>query len=305
MKERLLPVGAALALGGGAAAAAFAILVAVSVRRMTKRRRPDPPSDPGALGLPHQEVRFRTADGLTLGGWWIPAPVEAGNAPALIFCHGHAGSMEGDLDLAPAFHQAGFHVLMFDFRAHGRSEGQQVSMGPLERLDVQAAARFVQSRGVRRMGVLGFSMGGTAALLAAAECPLVQAVAVDGAFLHLEPALAASAQEQGLPGPLARALARITVAVALRLLRLPTPRPAAQVGRIAPRPLLLIHGGQDRYVPLRDALTLYARAGSPKQLWLVGEAEHRRVHRCRPEAYAARLAGFFWQALADPTPPAA
>ncbi|MGC8837151.1 MAG: alpha/beta hydrolase [Anaerolineae bacterium] len=295
-------VGAAAA---GLAAAVVSAIAAGSVWRMTRRRPPDPPEDPAVLGLAFEEVAFRARDGLLLRGWFLPAPGVPADGPAVIFCHGHSGSMDPDLRYVPALHEAGCHVLMFDFRGHGRSEGQRVGMGYLERWDLLGAVDFLWERGIRRIGVLGFSMGGAAALLTAAECPRILAVATDGAFARLLPVLVAGMRQRGLPGPVAQAAGRLSLALMGWELRVPIRdvSPLDCVPALAPRPLLLIHGGRDAFVPLEEALALYARAGFPKTLWLVGEAGHREVDQARPEAYRARLGQFFRQALgAGPVP---
>lgn len=288
----------------GLAAAAVGAVAAFAVWRMTRRRPPDPPADPAALGLAFEEVAFRARDGLLLRGWFLPAPGVPAQGPAVIFCHGHSGSMDPDLRYVPALHEAGCHVLMFDFRGHGRSEGQWVGMGYLERWDLLGAVDFLWERGIRRIGVLGFSMGGAVAVLTAAECPRILAVAADGAFARLLTVLAAGMRQSGLPDPLAQAAGRLALALMEWLLRAPIRQvsPLDCAPALAPRPLLLIHGGRDAFVPLEEALALYARAGFPKALWLVGEAGHREVDRARPEAYRKRLGQFFRQALGAESP---
>ena len=51
--------------------------------------------------------------------------------------------------------------------------------------------------------------------------------------------------------------------------------PAGVVAKIAPRPLLLVHGGRDEVVNVDHAYRLYAQAGEPKQLVIVNGAGHR------------------------------
>ncbi len=299
MKDVVLKAVGIVAGVAGLAAAFTGAVAALAVWRMVRRRPPDPPADPAALGLAFEEVAFRARDGVLLRGWFLPAPGVPGEGPAVIFCHGHSGSMDPDLQYVPALHRAGCHVLMFDFRGHGRSEGRRVGMGYLERWDILGAVDFLWERGIRRIGVLGFSMGGAAAILTAAECPRILAVAVDGAFARLLTVLVAGMRQSGLPGPLAWAAGRLALALLERLLQVPIRRvsPLDCASALAPRPLLLVHGGRDGFVPLEEALALYARAGFPKTLWLVGEAGHREVDRARPEAYRARLGQFFHQAL--------
>ena len=105
-------------------------------RRFTRRSEPDVQRSPAEYGLAFEEVEFPATDGLLLRGWWIPAP---GSDRAVIFLHGQGGSMDPDVQYVPALQQAGLSVLMFDFRAHGRSEGRVSTIGYLERQDAWGA----------------------------------------------------------------------------------------------------------------------------------------------------------------------
>lgn len=278
---------------------AFFALMWHAAQRVTRRRTPDAPTNPGKLGLDYEPVSFVSRDGLRLGGWFVPGaePLRG----TVIFCHGHAGSLDPDLIYVPAFHQHGYNVLQFDFRAHGRSEGRHVSMGFYERLDLLGATDYLLERGIERVGVLGFSMGGAVAISTAAQCPAIAAVVSDGGFARIGPTLQIGLIQQGVPCWVARIAAPIIVRlVGWRLAcDLSAADPLRWISRPSPRPLLLIHGGRDVYVPPTEIERLYAVAGAPKELWIVPEAEHRQVHRSRPQEYMARVLGFFDQALTE------
>lgn len=279
------------------AALAVVILIAGAIglygsQQMIKRRTPDVRTDPTDYGLSHEEVAFQSRDGLTLRGWFIPADEPRGT---IVFCHGHAGSMDPDIEYAPAFHANGYNVLMFDLRGHGRSEGQRVSMGYHERLDLLGAVDYLRSRGIDRVGVLGFSMGGAVAISTAPQSEAIRAVVSDGGFAQLGNAIASALRERGLPSWVAALVGPLIICLAsLRLGSwLPRADPTRWVDRITPRALLIIHGGLDRYVSLTEVQKLYAKAGEPKELWVVPEAGHRMVNGQRPDEYRARLLAFF------------
>lgn len=249
---------------------------------------------PSAFGLTYEEVAFPAADGLMVRGWWIPAP---GSDRAVIILHGHGGSMDTDVHRAPALVAAGFNVLMFDLRAHGRSPGRAITFGYLERQDVIGAVAFLHGRGMRRIGLLGFSLGGIVSMLSAAACPDVAAVVTDGGPVRMRSAMAGRGQEWGIPGWLARPLAWLTLAVtSLRmganLFRCESVR---WVGKISPRPILFIHGDQDQYAP--DFDDLYAAAAAPKELWRVPSAGHTTLSSTHPEELQKRVVAFFQQHL--------
>ena len=110
---------------------------------------------PDEYGLEYETIKFKTTDKLTLRGVWIPA---SASDKAVIILHGHGGSYDFDLYRSPALHEAGFNVLLFDFRAHGRSEGKHMTFGYEERRDVLGAIEFLHNRGMQHIGLLGFSM---------------------------------------------------------------------------------------------------------------------------------------------------
>ncbi len=259
--------------------------------RFTRRSRPDTTRSPSEYGLAFQDVSFRTADGLTLRGWWIPAP---GAERAVIFLHGQGGSMDPDVQYAPAFYAAGFSVLMFDFRAHGRSEGQVSTVGYLERQDALAAIAFVKEQGIERIGLLGFSMGGVVAILTAPLTSDIRAIISDGGPARMQTALRVRATEMGVPRPFADLMAwLIGAGISLRVgASLFHYEPVRQVGKIAPRPILFIRGERDQYVPPADFEAMFAAAGEPKEAWRIPEAGHRTVDELYPEEYRRRVVGF-------------
>jgi fermentation-respiration switch protein FrsA (DUF1100 family) len=267
--------------------------------QMISRRKPDPLADPAELGLEYEPVVFPSRDGLHLGGWFVPAA--SPQRGTVIFCHGHNGSLDPDLKYVPAFRRHGFSVLQFDFRAHGRSEGSRVSMGTLERLDLLGAIDYLRARGIERVGVLGFSMGAAVAIYTAARCPAIAALASDGGFPSLQPTLAAGLRQRGIPAWLAQVLTPLAVRFAGWRLgsSLPDTDPIRWIADISPRPVFFVHAGRDAYVSLAEIEGLYAAAGDPKQLWIVPEAEHRRVDQARPDEYLTRLLDFFGQWLAE------
>lgn len=278
---------------------AFVALIWHAANRIMRRRTPDAPTNPGKLGLEYEPVSFVSRDGLRLGGWFVPGAEPTRGT--VVFCHGHAGSLDPDLVYMPAFQQHGYNVLQFDFRAHGRSEGRHVSMGFYERLDLLGAMDYLLARGIERAGVLGFSMGGAVAISTAAQCPAIAAVVSDGGFARIGPTLQIGLTQRGVP----RWVALLAAPIIVRLVGwrlacdLPAADPVRWISHLSPRPLLLIHGGRDVYVPATEIERLYAVAGAPKDLWVVPEAEHRQVHRSRPQEYMARLLGFFDEALIE------
>jgi fermentation-respiration switch protein FrsA (DUF1100 family) len=273
-------------------ALATAVIIAYGVVRLIYPERSLVGGTPSDYGLPYERVSFPSYDGTTLRGWFVPA---VHPRATVVFCHGRAGSKAPDLIYVPQFRQHGFNVLLFDFRAHGESDGHKSSLVYYERQDLLAAIAYLQERGIREVGLMGFSMGAAVAIATAPLSQAVRAVIADSAFAEMRTILVTYLQQHGIPRPLASRLATLIIwAAGLRLgCQLPDADPLRWVGHIAPRPLLLIHGGQDQGIPVSDAHRLYEAAGDPKELWVVPEAEHRCADKVCPEEYTNRMLGFF------------
>ena len=298
-------------LGALALAILFAVVAlgAVTWRWSTeliKSPEPDPPSSPDEYGLPFTEVLFPSSDGLGLHGWFIPAEGVAtfsledydwatGSRGTIVLGHGRFGSKDSDLANVPWLREAGYNCFLFDFRGHGRSDGNCTSFGYHERKDLLGALDFLESKNIPRVGVLGFSLGGVVGIGTAAENEGIVAVVADGAFAELRGTLARGAEERHLPSWMVRRLGPSILWLAGRRVggNLEESDPLRWVDRISPRALLIIHGEEDAYIPVEDVRRLYDRAGEPKELWIAPGAGHREVHEVYPDEYRERVLSFF------------
>jgi len=273
---------------------------------LIKSPRPDEPSSPADYGLPFAEVLFPSRDGLILHGWFIPAPGmtafslededwATGSKGTIVFGHGRFGSKDPDLKYVPWLREAGYNCFLFDFRGHGRSQGDYTSFGYHEGKDLLGAIDLLEIKGIPRVGVLGFSLGAVVGISTAAQCPAVTAVVADGAFVRLRRALARGAEERGVPRWLVRALGPSILWLAGRRVGgdLEQSDPMRWLDKIAPRALFLIHGEEDPYVSVEDVRRLYEEAGEPKELWIAPGAGHRRVDEVYPDEYRERVVSFF------------
>ena len=270
------------------------IYVYLGTRAMLQRRPSDAEDTPRAYGLSYEEVTFRSRDGLLLYGNLIPV-LEAEYRGTIVFCHGQAGSMNRDVAWVPPFHEAGFNVLMFDFRGHGRSEGEIVSLGHFERLDLLGAIDFLEQRGIERVGVIGFSMGGAVAISTAKETPNIAAVVSDSGYASLQRVLVGASLERGIPYKLAQMTATLILKYANMRLKtdLSAHEPRRKVHADFDCPLLAIQGNEDPYVPVSDIEDLVQQAGGHAELWSVAGVGHRETREQCPEDYRQRVLAFF------------
>lgn len=246
-----------------------------------------------------EAVRFRSTDGVELAGLLLPAAHR--DAPAVILCHGYHRCMEETFSLGVDLRDRGFTVLLFDFRGCGRSGGRYTTIGDLEVGDLLGAVAWLRARlgsGVP-IGVLGISMGGSVAIQAAAATPEIAAVVADSAFAHL---LGAVQHRLNKLTFVSLQLHRLSMLTAERLCgaRVARVRPVDVVGRIAPRPILFIHGTADDVVPYDHFRELYAAAGEPKEAWTLPERPHAMARFDEADLYIERVARFFDAALRAP-----
>jgi uncharacterized protein len=281
----LLPVGLVLTL--------LVIGFALS-HRLTDRHEPKEHCSPADIDLKFEDICFPATDGLTLRGWWVPC---TGADKVIIQLHGYAGSMDPDIIYLPALHAAGLNVLMFDCRAHGRSDGKISTIGYLERLDALGAVHYARSRGMKRIGLLGFSMGARVAILTAPLTPDVDGVVADCGPARLSTAATIWGMESGAPRWLARLLAWLALVVtSLRVgANIFHYEPVDWIGKIAPRPVLLIQGDKDPYVP--DFEDLVKASGEGCEVWQIAGMGHTEaVHKMR-DVYMGRIVAFFKKSL--------
>jgi pimeloyl-ACP methyl ester carboxylesterase len=206
---------------------------------------------------------------------------------AVLFVHGWGSHKQHMLKDYERWLAARYTVLAFDMAGHGESPAGVVTLGPHEVKDAHAAVDFLKAQGYKRLGVLGTSMGGAVAIDLAAEEPAIAAVVTDGAFSRPANVPFAHFARHGYPFPGVLAAAT-ELMIGLRSGTNPEDEAAVtHVARIAPRPLLLIHGDQDHVILPDNAQTLFNAALPPKQLWMVPGADHMsEMDRC-PHALAA------------------
>jgi len=196
-----------------------------------------------------------------------------GPKPTVLLLHGCPG-LEKNLDLAAALRDRGWNALVFHYRgcwgSAGRYDLRTIPRDVIAAVDFLAACPAVDAG---RIAVLGHSMGGWAAIVTAAVEPRLRAVAVYGAAVRLGASLGLSrdqVEEEFIrflavtPEEFAAQLGE----VARRL------RALDAVAAIGPRPLLVVHGTQDRWVPVAHARELAARAGPWCRYVEVEEADH-------------------------------
>ena len=255
------------------------------------------PATPADLGIPYQDVEFTTDDGVTLSGWLIPAGRET--RAAVVLMHGYSWNRLPWLAGFVPWLQRRYHVLQFDFRGHGGSDDALITLGTLEQRDVAAAVHFLAGRGLGPIALMGISMGGSVAIMAAPDLP-VAAVVADAAYAALRNPISNRMREAGYP--LVTLGSRLVLAAASLRARARLRSPIQSVAGIAPRGLLLIAPSDDQTVSPEQSRRMFDAAGEPKELFIVEGAAHSDAHAAAPEAYERRVLDFLARHL-DGVPP--
>lgn len=259
-----------------------------------------------------EEVTFQGRGGSRLKGTYLQR--ETGyRRGVLVYCHELNGDRWNATPYIEGLRTNGYDVFTFDFRNHGSSDCIP-DYEPLpwvtrhEVDDVLAAVGYVCEReGIGRVGVLGVSKGGTAALAAATEDCRIRALILDGVipteqmqvyftrrfmpiyvkhsdFLQMLPDFSL-----GMLG----VWAKLILGVRRKCRFINVQQTAARL-RV---PVLFIHGMQDSYVPVATVESLCRKVKSDAQLWVVPKAKHNGAIRLFPKPYSFRALSFFDQHL--------
>jgi fermentation-respiration switch protein FrsA (DUF1100 family) len=304
-----------LTVAGGGLLLALLGTAGVAMRvtwKLTHPPRKPVDMDPREFGIRVTEpVTFPSREpGISLGGWYFSASANGwpSNGCTLIFSHGYSQNRQEPhlpaLSLAAGLLNAGFDVLMFDFRNAGQSTGALTTIGLKEQEDLLGAIDYVaENKPGQAIGLIGFSMGAATSLLVGGRDDRVRAVVADSPFYSLREYLEENLPKwTGLPRfPFNWVILTFTPV----LLRAnPSDVKPYEAVKRANKPILFIHGTDDQTVPHENSerlRQLAADAGSA--LWLVPGAGHVRSYAMYPEEYTNRVVAFFRQALRESEKP--
>lgn len=201
------------------------------------------------------EVRLTTADGLELIAWGQPP--STADKPWVVIFHGNAGTIAGRAFKARVFLDAGYGVMLVEYRGFGGNPGKPTQVGLFA--DARAALTHLAGQGAvgKKLVLYGESLGSGVAVAMAHEAATggqpVAAVLLEAPFSSA--ADVAAGYYPFLPA---------------RLL-LKDKFDSWSIIQTIAAPLFIAHGDRDRTVPQRLGRKLFAQAHEPKQaLWLEG-----------------------------------
>ncbi len=278
-------------------------LVHLGIVRGLRAPRVAHPPGQRAFGLVPERVRavhISTTGGKRLAGWLVlPPQASTGPVPAVLVMHGWGSNAAMMGPVVPPLHEAGFAVLLLDARCHGHSDDETFTSMPRFAEDIAAGLAWLRRQpeiAADQIALLGHSVGAAAAMLHAAHHEDVRAVVSLSAFAHPAEMMRRFMAEKGIPhAPLGWYVLRHVQRVIGVSFNDIAPLKTLTAVRC---PTLLVHGIQDRTVPVDDAYRLLA-ASSQARLLLV-EGDHDLREALAPHAHA--LVAFLQDAF-ESTPP--
>ncbi|MFZ2301071.1 MAG: alpha/beta hydrolase [Gallionella sp.] len=247
---------------------------------------------PRQSGLPYEDVRLATEDGISLHGWYIPAMQPRGT---VLFLHGNAGNISHRIDSLQMFHRLGYNTLIFDYRGYGNSGGTPSEQGTYH--DAEAAWRYLtEQRHIPacRIALFGESLGGAVgARLAAIPAPDASQRRVMA--VRQKPAALVIASGFTSVPELARHFYPYLPVQWLARIRYDTEKNL----RAVTAPVLIAHSPDDEIVPFEHGRALFAAANPPKRfLELAGG--HNDGFIFMREPWVKALGGFLDEHVSAP-----
>ncbi|EHI69227.1 alpha/beta hydrolase [Streptococcus ictaluri] len=259
-----------------------------------KKRSTDNPLYPSEKAFDQlpKENRYMTNRGFKQKAWYLPAAKQS-NKTAIVV-HGFTNDKEDMKPYAMLFHELGYNVLMPDNEAHGESQGNLIGYGWNDRLNVKKWSQLLVSENKdSQITLFGVSMGAATVIMASGEKLPEQVINIieDCGYSSVWDELKFQAKDMyNLPAfPLlyeVSALSKIRAGFSYG--------EASAVKQLAKnkRPILFIHGGNDKFVPTEMIYDNYRASKGPKEKLIVKEAKHAKSYETNPKQYQEKIARF-------------
>lgn len=256
---------------------------------------------PSDWHLNYTNISFPSkTDSTILRGWLIPADSSSGRL--VIEAHGYKDNrsdIDAALPVADALHNAHIAAILFDFRASGISGGSTVTVGLNETGDLLGAVKYARLKGYDHIGIIGYSMGASTALMATADDNQIEATIADSPFANLQHYLRSHLPVwSGLPAwPFTGEIIwEIRTFDGLDPSKVD---PDDKLRTWSPRPLMLIAGTADQKIPYQNSLRLYhiIQNDPADTLWLVPGARHVGAYKVDQKIYLHKVTSFFTRNL--------
>jgi pimeloyl-ACP methyl ester carboxylesterase len=263
-----------------------------------------------------EDVKLLTPDGLTLRGCYLKA--QQPRRGVILFGLEFGSNRWACTQYCEHLVAGGFDVFSFEPRGQGESDPEP-GYEPLQWIsnhevaDFKTAIAYLRNRpdsDPHGIGFFGISKGAGTGLLAAASEPYVCCFVTDGVFgtyttvvPYMRKWISIYSNRRWIQAIMPNWMYGLVGRTGLRKIGRQNscrfPHLERSIAKLAPRPLLMIHGGGDTYIKPDMARSLFDRAGQPKEFWLVDGAKHNQALVVAGEDYRRRVLEFFQRHLVD------
>ncbi len=239
----------------------------------------------------YNEVRI-SQDGLLLHGYLVNRPDSDRYA---LVAHGYRGDAESMAAYGARFYELGYNVLLPDLRGCGKSEGDTLGLGWVERKDIAAWCNYlVKQREDAKVVLFGLSTGGAAALLSVQSGlpKQVSAIIADSSYAELQTLFRHQIKKTlRLPAqPLLTFLSNMVSAKAAYSVM--TDGSVVKSVEQAHLPILFLGGSADDTLPPNTVQSLYdSHPSEQNELCLIEGAGHNAAALTDSDTY--------WQTVSD------
>lgn len=275
----------------------FSLLVA---NEMTKRMAPRLDVSPTMVSENYEDIEFKSTDGLTIKGWLFKADSDklvvmvAGLLPNRINTDYYAMWIAKDLV------EEGYNVIMYDPRAHGKSEGNRVSYGRFEGNDILGAVELAKERGLKpeNIAILADSTGAISTLMIVDQLNNVGALIIDSATTDFKPIIIDRLWvEKKVPPFFAPGIFSFTDKVFG--LDVSGIKPIEKLSLVPERKFLFLHGRLDETIPVEEGQKLFEASNPESKLVIFPNGDHIETFKSDPDLYRKEVFGFLSNELGN------
>jgi esterase/lipase len=248
------------------------------------------PSTIGAIPTDLKNIRavsFPSRSGSELSGWLLEAKKGKGG---VLLLHGVKSNRLQMLSRARFLQKAGYDVLLFDFQAHGESNGTKITFGYLESLDAESAYDYLADRVCNPNGVIGVSLGGASALLGKVKSK-AKVMILESVYPTIE---------EAIDNRLVIRFGSFGIYLSPLLTMQLKPRFGFDMNGLKPiehiknvkGAVMIITGTKDNYTTLKESKQMFKEAKEPKVLWVIEGKGHVNFDEALGDEYEERVLTF-------------
>lgn len=223
------------------------------------------------FGLTSHKHILTTTDGLNIEVYEVN---EENPKAVIIFLSGiHNPSVTAFYGHSKMLKEHGYASILLEMRAHGESEGDLISLGYKEHLDVQAVVDYIgtEEKYVNTsIVVYGLSMGGATAINSIGQIPEISGVISLSAYSSWEDVFFDNMVEMGAPKIWARIQKPFVKLYSTFKFGLDNYKmyPKYQIKNLGDRPAFIIHSDKDSQIPLVSFQRILENAPSHVETWI-------------------------------------